>query len=209
MFTFLAKHFDRQRRKRESARAVRIKLGDFGDIDAYCADYAARTRSGTATRTLDIGCGTTPRNPFNADEAFGIDIRDDATRNIRYADLAVEAIPYDDNAFDYVTAFEFLEHVPRVLYAPTRRFPFVELMNEIHRVLKPGGVLLSHTPAYPYPQAFQDPTHVNIITEATFANYFDDVKTWASIYGFRGGFTVLRQGWNKPHLISVLRKPVA
>lgn len=209
MFTFLAKHFDRQRRKRESARAVRIKLGDFGDIDAYCADYAARNRSGTPTRTLDIGCGTTPRNPFQAEHVFGIDIRDDAARNIKYADLAVEPIPYADDAFDFVTAFEFLEHVPRVLYAPSRRFPFVELMNEIHRVLKPGGVLLSHTPAYPYPQAFQDPTHVNIITESTFANYFDDRKTWASIYGFRGGFTVLRQGWCKPHLVSVLRKPAA
>jgi SAM-dependent methyltransferase len=207
MFSPLWKHFDRQRRKRESARAVRIKLGDFGDIGAFCTDYAARSRSGATTQALDIGCGTTPRNPFNADGVFGIDIRDDVARNIKYADLAVEAIPYADNTFDYVTAFEFLEHVPRILYAPARRFPFVELMNEIHRVLKPGGVLLSHTPAYPYPQAFQDPTHVNIITEATFANYFDDSKTWARIYGFTGAFTVLRQGWNKPHLISVLRKP--
>jgi SAM-dependent methyltransferase len=209
MLTFWAKHFDRQRRKRETARAVRIKLADFGDINAFCSEYAAGSRSGEKTRTLDIGCGTTPRNPFEADEVFGIDIRDDTTRNIKYADLAVEPVPYADSAFDYVTAFEFLEHIPRVLYAPARRFPFVELTSEIHRVLKPGGVLLSHTPAYPYPQAFQDPTHVNIITEATFANYFDDQKTWASIYGFKGSFTVLRQGWSKPHLISVLRKPPA
>lgn len=206
MLNFLRRQFDRQRRKRESARAVRIKLADFGDIDTFCAAYAAGTRSGAPTRTLDIGCGTTPRNPFKADEVFGIDIREDLARNIRYADLAVEPIPYGDDAFDYVTAYEFLEHVPRVLYAPTRRFPFVELMNEIHRVLKPGGVLLSHTPAFPYAQAFQDPTHVNIITEATFPNYFDDQKTWARMYGFRGSFTVMRQGWNKPHLISLLRK---
>jgi SAM-dependent methyltransferase len=209
MFSFLGKHVDRQRRKRETARAIRLKLGDFGDVDRFCADYAARSRTGEKTRTLDIGCGTDPRNPFNADEVFGIDIRDDAARNIKYADLAVEAIPYADDTFDYLTAFEFLEHVPRVLYAPSRRFPFVELMGEIHRVLKPGGVLLSHTPAFPYPQAFQDPTHVNIITEATFANYFDDQKTWARMYGFKGSFAVLRQGWSKPHLISVLRKPNA
>jgi SAM-dependent methyltransferase len=209
MLSFLGKHFDRQRRKRETARAIRIKLADFGDIDTFCADYAARSRTQAKTLALDIGCGTDPRNPFNADEVFGIDIRADAARNIKYADLAVEAIPYADGTFDYLTAFEFLEHVPRVLYAPARRFPFVELMNEIHRVLKPGGVLLSHTPAYPYPQAFQDPTHVNIITEATFPNYFDDQKTWARMYGFKGSFTVLRQGWHRPHLISVLRKPGA
>jgi SAM-dependent methyltransferase len=207
VLTWLGKQFDRQRRRRETARAMRVKLGDFGDIDAYCADYARRNRVGSPTRTLDLGCGESPRKPFGADETAGIDIRADESRNIRYADLAVEPIPHPDGAFDFVTAFEFLEHVPRVLYAPSRRFPFVELMNEIHRVLKPGGVLLSHTPAYPYSEAFQDPTHVNIITEATFARYFDDRHTWARMYGFKGSFTVLRQGWFKPHLVSVLRKP--
>jgi hypothetical protein len=29
------------------------------------------------------------------------------------------------------------------------------------------------------------------------------------MYGFKGSFSVLRQGWSKPHLISVLRKPAA
>ena len=115
MLNFLRKQFDRQRRKRESARAVRIKLADFGDIDTFCSAYAASTRSGATTRTLDIGCGTTPRNPFKADEVSGIDIREDPVRNIRYADLAVEPIPYGDNEFDYLTAYEFLEQDPRVL----------------------------------------------------------------------------------------------
>jgi len=27
------------------------------------------------TKTLDLGCGVNPRNPFNADELFGVDIR--------------------------------------------------------------------------------------------------------------------------------------
>jgi len=209
MLTWLGRQLDRQRRRRETARAMRVKLGDFGDIDAWCTAWADRHRGSSPTRSLDIGCGTTPRNPFSADETAGIDIRADAARDIRYADLAVEPVPFADASFDYVTAFEFLEHVPRVLYAPARRFPFVELMNEIHRVLKPGGILLSHTPAYPYAEAFQDPTHVNIITEATFAKYFDDHFTWARMYGFNGAFTVVRQGWFKPHLVSVLRKPGA
>jgi len=155
---------------------------------------------------LDIGCGESPRNPFLAEQVFGIDIRENPERTIKYADLTVEPIPFPSDHFDYVTAFDFIEHVPRILYLPQRRFPFVELMNEIHRVLKPGGVLLSHTPAYPYAPAFRDPTHVNIITEETFPLYFDDVQKFAGMYGFKGAFQVLKQGWRKPHLISVLKK---
>ena len=206
MLSAIGKIIDRRRRKRRSARAIRLKYPEFGDLDAWCADYAAKNRSGSSTQSLDIGCGTSPRNPFHADALFGIDIREDPGLNVKYADLAIEPIPYASNSFDYVTAFEFLEHVPRVLYAPAHRFPFIELMNEIHRVLKPGGVLLSHTPAYPYGEAFQDPTHVNIITENTFPKYFDDRSTWARMYGFTGAFTVLAQGWRAPDLVTLLRK---
>jgi SAM-dependent methyltransferase len=206
MPSFLKKQLARLRRKRWSARAVQLKDNEFGDLAAWCATYAAKAGAGMPTQTLDLGCGASPRNPFNADAIFGIDIREDPDRNIKYGDLNIEPIPYPDSSFDYLTAFDFLEHVPRVLYAPARRFPFVELMNEIHRVLKPDGVLLSHTPAYPFAEAFQDPTHVNIVTENTFTKYFDRQHKWAGIYGFTGAFEVVKQGWNRPHLISVLRK---
>jgi SAM-dependent methyltransferase len=161
------------------------------------------------TTCLDLGCGETPRNPFEADEFYGVDIREDLTRNIKRADLAIEPIPFDDEFFDYVSAYDFIEHIPRVLYLPERRNSFVELMNEIHRVLKPGGKFLSSTPAYPHKEAFQDPTHVNIITEETFYYYFDDTYRWASMYGFRGAFKFLRQQWNGPHLLTVLEKTEA
>jgi hypothetical protein len=78
-------------------------------------------------------------------------------------------------------------------------------MNEIWRVLKPGGKFLSQTPAFPQPAAFCDPTHVNIITEQTFALYFCG-DLWAKGYGFKGNFGLLSQQWNGPHLISVLEK---
>lgn len=45
-------------------------------------------------------------------------------------------------------------------------------MNEVHRVLKPNGIFLHQTPAYPSTVAFRDPTHVNIITEETIPHYF-------------------------------------
>jgi SAM-dependent methyltransferase len=158
------------------------------------------------TRSLDLGCGANPRNPFNADELFGTDVREDLEAGIRRADLALEPIPFDDDFFDYVTASDFLEHIPRVVYAPTRRHSFVELMNEIYRVLKVGGLFLSFTPAYPHPEAFQDPTHVNFITEMTFKGYFDDVNRWAAAYGFKGAFKVLRQEWKEHYLLVVMQK---
>jgi SAM-dependent methyltransferase len=189
-----------------SLAAVRIRDEKFGDLGTYCAAYARTADRSSPTHTLDIGCGEQPRNPFRADKLFGIDIREDPARDIKYADLAIEPIPYPSECFDYVTAYDFIEHVPRILYLPARRFPFIELMNEIHRVLKPGGVLLSHTPAYPYAPVFRDPTHVNIISEETFPMYFDDKNVLARMYGFTGAFTVVKQGWRKPHLITVLKK---
>ncbi len=158
------------------------------------------------TRSLDLGCGPTPKNPFNADELFGIDVREDLDANIKRADLVIEPIPFENDYFEYVTAHDFLEHIPRIIYAPHRRNAFVELMNEIYRVLKVGGQFLSFTPAYPHPEAFRDPTHVNIITDQTFQAYFDNVNRWASGYGFNGAFEIKLQEWRGPHLLTVMQK---
>ena len=158
------------------------------------------------TKALDIGCGLKPRNFFNAHEVYGVDVRDDPDAKVVKADLVISPIPFPDATFDFVTAHDFIEHVPRVLYVPHRRNPFVELMSEIWRVLKTEGQFMSSTPAYPHPAAFQDPTHVNIITEKTFPFYFDDKYRWASMYGFVGSFTIISQEWNGPHLRSILKK---
>lgn len=158
------------------------------------------------TKTLDLGCGPNPNNPFNANEVFGVDIREDIGRNIASADLALDPIPYDSNMFEFVSAYQFIEHMPRVIYAPKHRLPFVQLMNEIYRVLKVGGVFLSVTPAYPHNAAFQDPTHVNIITEETFIRYFDDTHRWAKIYGFTGHFKILKQEWMGANLVTQMQK---
>jgi SAM-dependent methyltransferase len=158
------------------------------------------------TKTLDLGCGTIPRNPYNADETFGIDVRENLPLGIRKADLCIEPIPFNSEMFDYVTAFDFIEHIPRLIYAPERRYPFVEIMNEIHRVLKPGGAFLSFTPAYPKAAAFMDPTHVNVITEETFLHYFDERLLKAEMYGFRGAFRVIKQEWADQHLLSQMIK---
>lgn len=157
-------------------------------------------------KSLDLGCGAQPRNPFGADEVHGIDVREDLEANIRQADLVLDPIPYANDTFDYLSAFDFIEHVPRLVYAPTRRNAFIELMNEVHRVLKPSGVFLSSTPAHPHAVAFRDPTHVNIITEETFPLYFDDQYKYAAGYGFRGAFKIRMQKWEGPHLVTAMEK---
>lgn len=60
------------------------------------------------------------KNHFNAEEVFGVDygMRKDLPPNIRLADLVIEPISFDRDMFEYVTAYDFIEHVPRVIYAP-------------------------------------------------------------------------------------------
>lgn len=160
-------------------------------------------------RALDLGSGPEPNNFFDATEIFGIDERDLENPRIKRADLAIDEIPFESEFFDYVTAFDLIEHIPRILYSPNKRYPFVELMNEIYRVLKFGGVFYSQTPVFPHGEAWRDPTHVNIITAQTFPLYFDSKNRLASMYGFKGQFEVVSQKWSdqkKYHLLSVLRK---
>lgn len=150
------------------------------------------------TTSLDLGCGPDPENPFSACEVHGVDLLDFGNSRIRVADLAVEPIPFPDRSFDFVTAFDFFEHIPRLLYVDrSRRAPFIELMNEIHRVLKPGGILYAQTPAYPRAEAFVDPTHVNTISKGT-VSYFTSSQDMplARRYGFTGNFELIDQYWD-------------
>jgi len=77
-------------------------------------------------------------------------------------------------------------------------FRFLRLVNQIHRILCDGALFLSCTPACPSNEAFQDPTHVNIITEDTFSKYLcvEGVgRPWTEIYGFTGEFKLVDQAW--------------
>lgn len=181
-------------------------LPEIHSIERFVAEHPSPLGQARQSRTLDIGCGPHPKNPFGAAEVHGLDIREDLARNIRYADLAVEGIPYSDDHFEFVSAFEFLEHVPRVIYMPMRRFPFVELMNEIWRITKPGGLFLSSTPIYPFSPAFRDPTHVNLMTHETMSIYFDSRHRGAAMYGFRGAFDIVAQGRLGSNLVCIMRK---
>ena len=151
-------------------------------------------------RHLDLGCGMEPRNPYRRGSLYGIDVRSypsDGSITHAVANLALEPIPFKENFFGSVSAFDFLEHMPRLLSAAdgkTTVFPFVRLMNEIWRVLAPCGRFYAVTPCFPSQAAFQDPTHVNFISVLTH-EYFCGENPQGRMYGFHGHFRELRTEW--------------
>lgn len=58
--------------------------------------------------------------------------------NINIALEKNNKIPYEDNSMDFVVSFQVLEHVPSL----------DELLKEVYRVLKPGGVMYHVCPNY-------------------------------------------------------------
>lgn len=160
-----------------------------------------------SNKSLDIGSGPNPKNPFFAEEVFGVDIRSwDINQNVKRCILGKEEIPFESNFFETVTAYDVLEHIPRVLNENNLIiFPFILAMNEVWRVLKVGGVFYSQTPCFPMQEAFQDPTHVNIMTEDTLKLYFAETG-WSRIYGFVGSFSLVIEGWHGSHYFCILRK---
>ena len=186
------------------------------DCDFFLHRNDIKACSGSTS--CDLGCGSNLRNPFNATRVIGIDNGINLGKEVICSNLAIEPIPLESGSVSFVTAYDLIEHIPRVLCIEERRlvYPFIDLMNEIYRVLEPGGFFFSSTPAYPSPVAFQDPTHVNIITEETFPVYFcREYNSWmgsdvpvASIYGFQGSFELVDQAWTGNHMCiaALLRK---
>lgn len=64
-------------------------------------------------------------------------------------DLNVTPWPFDDHTFDEVYAHDVIEHLDDTL----------RVMEEIHRVSKPGAVVHITVPHYSCANAFTDPTH--------------------------------------------------
>jgi SAM-dependent methyltransferase len=101
---------------------------------------------GSRSRVLDYGCGQgrylpEVRKIFPKAELFGCDISglNLARQKVPFAQFAEmdnETAPYPDNSFDLVISIEVIEHVGDLALA----------VQEIVRVLEPGGVAVITTP---------------------------------------------------------------
>lgn len=92
-------------------------------------------------RRLNLGCGRTRRQGY-----IGVDLyRGGAADILALAD----ALPFRDGSFDEVYASHVLEHVPKI----------EDVIQEIHRILKPKGVLTAVVP-YGLQGLLAAPTHI-------------------------------------------------
>lgn len=160
------------------------------------------------TKSCDLGCGFEPSNGFNADEIYGIDLYEKPDSKIFKCRMGFEKLPFADGSMDYLIASNILEHIPRISSkSNSDHYPFIYLMNECHRILAPGGRFLSITPMYPFPAAFQDPTHVNFITSSTFDLYFSKNKLpIASHYGVTTDFDIIYKATFGQALVAIMTK---
>ncbi len=122
---------------------------------------------------LNLGCG------YHHMEGFiNIDNRAEVKPDL-VCDV-LEGLPYGDNSVDEVRAFDFLEHIPLGKQ--------VDVITEIWRVLKPGGLFDSFTPSTDGRGAFQDPTHVSFWNRNSWLYYSD--PQYRNLYGIKADFEI-------------------
>jgi len=164
-------------------------------------DLVVHDRGFSSGVALDLGAGSSPRNPLRAAELFALDVSPNDSPPCPWisritCDVVVTPLPFDNQVIDFVYAFDFLEHIPRLVYNNyVASYPFIGLMNEVHRVLRPGGIFIAVTPAYPREGAFVDPTHVNFISRGTVSYFSDEVLARKLGYGFKGDFRTIHNDW--------------
>lgn len=97
------------------------------------------------SKILDVGCGYNGKLLYNIRDkissGFGLDIS--VNQNFRDSKIILtrhdlsQPLPFGNNSFDAVASLANLEHLQNP----------ADNLGEIHRVLKPGGVLLLTTPS--------------------------------------------------------------
>ena len=107
-------------------------------------------------KVLDLGCGNRKR-----EGAVGIDFNSRTEADVIH-DLNVFPYPLDDSSFDEIYLDNTLEHLIDV----------IRVMEEVHRICRPGGLVKVIVPYFRSIWACIDPTHRHFFTVDSFA-YFD------------------------------------
>lgn len=132
---------------------------------------------------LDIGCGASKQGA----DWVGIDVRPFPGVDIVH-DLMDVPYPLPDESVSTAICSHVLEHIPKVAIIQEKGklktiFPFMAFMDEIWRVMKPGGNFAIAVPHGASPGYMQDPTHASQINEYTF-HYFDPIAADGMLYKF-------------------------
>lgn len=125
-------------------------------------------------KKLNLGSG-----PRKLEGYINIDIRPEADPDIVH-DVET-GLPYKDNYFDEVRAWDFLEHI--------RIGKTIFVMEEIYRVLKPNGKLIVYVPSTDGRGAFQDPDHKSFWNINSWIYYCDDEHR--RLYDIKAKFEVI------------------
>lgn len=134
---------------------------------------------------LNLGSG-----PYKKDGYVNVDSAESCEPDL-WLNLEKGKLPYEDGSVEEILASHILEHIEK----------FIPLMNECHRVLKPGGYMKIFVPIYPSEQAFQDPTHVRFFTSMSFAYfhsgnfYYEEVGKHYGILPWSWIKQDVRNGW--------------
>ncbi len=136
-------------------------------------------------KILDVGCGLAYGTALMAESASsitGIDYdqetvndnikRYNAIKNLDFKQAAIPPLPFADQSYDVITAFQFIEHI----------HPRKEFLKECLRVLKPGGQLLVTTPNVKKSLA-RNPFHVH---EYTFDEMQKEVSGFTKKFELKG-----------------------
>jgi SAM-dependent methyltransferase len=141
--------------------------------------YAVWSRVRVAGREpvhVDVGCGATKQY----DTSFGVDRRRTAAVDV-LADLRL-SLPFRAGTVDAVFAVHVLEHL----------IDFLPLVDECHRVLRPGGTLHLMSPWWGYVNAVADPTHVRLLDVQTVKGICErpDAPRWRPLHAACDGASV-------------------
>jgi SAM-dependent methyltransferase len=116
---------------------------------------------------LDLGCGKKKRPG-----CIGVDISDRHGADVIH-DLNAFPYPFSDSSVDYVFMDNVLEHLDSPM----------DVMAEVHRVLKPGGGVKVIVPYFRSVWAYIDPTHKTFFTVDSFA-YYDPTHVICQRYDY-------------------------
>lgn len=122
---------------------------------------------------LNLGCGTDYRDGWiNADWDPTGSLKAD-----KRFDLKRFPWPFADGELGLVYMSHVIEHIPHTL-ADVDKDGFFAVMDEVHRVLKPGGYAYFRTPHWEAENNPWDPTHTRVIHPWNF-RYFDPTYTFS------------------------------